>query len=129
MKHLIKLLKAIGDPNRIKIMKMLQHREMCVCELREAIGISQPSVSRHLKLLQDADLLESRRDGLWINYRWNPEPSNQYAKALMDLIKIWLEEDEEIRSLILKSSKLNREMICKSQSRHNPNPSKREAGL
>lgn len=129
MKTLIKVLKALSDPNRMKIVKMLQHKEMCVCELREGIGISQPSVSRHLKILEDADLVESRRDGLWINYRWNTHPSNQYARALMELIKVWLEEDEEIRSLLEKSSKLDREAICRREVHHNPNQSIREAEI
>jgi len=129
MKQLIRVLKALGDPNRMRIMKMLQHREMCVCEIKEAIGISQPSISRHLKVLEDADLVEKSRDGLWINYRWNSDPRNPYAKVLMGQMEMWLEDEEEIRSLLSKASKLDRDVICKREPPHNPNTYIGEAGL
>jgi len=51
MKNFIKVMKALSDPTRIKIVKMLQHKTMCVCEMREALQIAQPSVSKHLKIL------------------------------------------------------------------------------
>lgn len=54
MKDFLKVMKALSDPNRVKIVKMLQHRSLCVCEMRAALGISQPAVSKHLKLLEDA---------------------------------------------------------------------------
>ncbi len=54
MKGFIKVMKALSDPNRVKIVKLLQHREMCVCELQAALGVSQPTVSKHLRLLEDA---------------------------------------------------------------------------
>lgn len=113
MKQVIRVLKALGDPNRMRIVKMLMHREMCVCELAEAISVTQPSVSRHLKLLEDADLVEHRRDGLWINYRLNSTPQNPYAHALLEHLQNWLEEDPEIQALIQKASTLDREVVCR----------------
>lgn len=113
MKPLIRILKACADDNRLRILKMLQHREMCVCELTEALEIAQPSVSRHLKMLEDADLIVHRRDGLWINYRLDPELSNPYVRVILSHLLDWLEDDPEIRSLIQKASGLNREVICR----------------
>ena len=49
MKTFVKVMKALSDPNRVKIVKLLQQKVMCVCELQAALGISQPSVSKHLK--------------------------------------------------------------------------------
>jgi len=54
MKSFIKVMKALSDPNRVKIVKLLQQKIMCVCELKAALGIAQPSVSKHLKILEDA---------------------------------------------------------------------------
>ena len=54
MKNFIKVMKALSDPNRIKIIKILQHKMMCVCELRAALEIAQPTVSKHLKILEEA---------------------------------------------------------------------------
>ena len=113
MKQLIRVLKALGDPNRMRIVKMLMHREMCVCELAVAISVTQPSVSRHMKLLEDADLVEHRRDGLWINYRLNRAPQNPYAHALLGHLQNWLEEDPDILALIRKASTLDRELVCR----------------
>ena len=49
MKEFIKVMKALSDPNRVKLLKLLQKREMCVCEIQAALGIAQPTVSKHLK--------------------------------------------------------------------------------
>jgi ArsR family transcriptional regulator len=113
MKVLMRVLKALSDPNRMRIVKILQHREACVCELTEALGITQPSVSRHVKILADADLVENRRDGLWIVYRLNRSPANPYAAAMLDKLQLWLEEDGELQDLIQKSAHLDRAEICK----------------
>jgi len=68
MKSFIKVMKALSDPNRVKIVKLLQRKVMCVCELKAALGIAQPSVSKHLKILEDAGLVDFKKDGLWVNY-------------------------------------------------------------
>ena len=68
MIEFIKVMKALSDTNRVKIIKMLQHKEMCVCEIKEALRISQPSASKHLKLLEDTGLVTHKKDGLWVNY-------------------------------------------------------------
>jgi ArsR family transcriptional regulator len=68
MKDFIKVMKALSDPNRVKIVKMLQHKLMCVCELQEALQIAQSSVSKHLKILEEAGLVDYKKDGLWVNY-------------------------------------------------------------
>jgi DNA-binding transcriptional ArsR family regulator len=61
-------LKALADANRVKIVKLLQHRTMCVCELQGALGLAHPTVSKHLKILEEAGLVVSSKDGLWVNY-------------------------------------------------------------
>ena len=57
MRELIKVFKALGDRNRLRILKMLQQRKMCVCELSAALGITRPSVSKHLSLMIVAGLV------------------------------------------------------------------------
>jgi arsenate reductase len=112
MKTFIRTMKACGDDNRLRILKMLQHREMCVCELTEALRITQPSVSRHLKILEDADLVTHRREGQWINYRLNWQSENPYARKLLNLMKQWLEDDPDIQALLLQAARIDRELIC-----------------
>ena len=56
MKKFIKVMKALSDPNRVKMVKLLQHKEMCVCEIQAALGLAQSTVSKHLKILEEAGL-------------------------------------------------------------------------
>ena len=112
MKTFIKVMKALSDPNRVKILKLLQRRELCVCEIQAAIGLAQPTVSKHLKILEDAGLVTFSKDGLWVNYRISDGSSSPYAAALLGNLRHWLEDDPEIRELINKLPELDREKIC-----------------
>ena len=68
------LFAALSHDTRLRCMLLLSaYRELCVCELTQAIGASQPHISRHLAHLREAGLVSDRRDGLWIHYRINPE--------------------------------------------------------
>ena len=96
MKAFIKVMKALSDPNRVKIIKMLQHKLMCVCEMREALQLSQPSVSKHLKILEDAGIVDFKKDGLWVNYYLTDGNKSPYVSSLMGNLRHWLEEEPEI---------------------------------
>jgi len=63
-----KFFKALGEPTRLKILKLLADREMCVCELMEVLGMNQPRVSQHLKVLKEAGLLKERKQAQWSYY-------------------------------------------------------------
>ncbi len=69
MQQSIEQLKALGESNRFRIMMMLRSRPLCVCELLEILDVSGATMSSHLKTLKYASLVESRRDGKWIEYR------------------------------------------------------------
>jgi ArsR family transcriptional regulator len=113
MKDFIRVMKALSDPNRVKIVKMLQHKMMCVCEMRAALGIAQPTVSKHLKVLEDAGLVGFRKDGLWVNYRLTNGNDNPYATTLLDCLQQWLQEDPEVVRLQDRLPGIRREDICK----------------
>lgn len=113
MKAFVKVMKALSDPNRVKIVKLLQQKVMCVCELQGALGISQPSVSKHLKILEEAGLVEYQKDGLWVNYYLADGNHSPYAASLLGNIKHWLDDNPEVADLIKKAPFLNREKLCK----------------
>ena len=113
MKSFIKVMKALSDPNRVKIVKMLQHKLMCVCELQEALQISQSSVSKHLKLLEEAGLVDFKKDGLWVNYHLTDGRKSPYVSSLMGNLRHWLEDEPEMVELIKKLPHIRREEICK----------------
>jgi len=114
MKSFIKVMKALSDTNRVKIIKLLNQKEMCVCELQFALHISQPSVSKHLKILENAGLVDYRKDGLWVNYSLTDGKGSPYAASLLGNLKHWLENDPEIADLIDKIPTINREEICRN---------------
>ena len=113
MKNFTMVMKALSDPNRVKILKLLQEKVMCVCELQSAIGISQPSVSKHLKILEESGLVDYHKDGLWVNYFLADGNHSPYAASLLGNIKHWLDDDPQIAELVKKVPFLDREEICK----------------
>ncbi|MEM2896293.1 MAG: metalloregulator ArsR/SmtB family transcription factor [Candidatus Bathyarchaeia archaeon] len=63
-----KIFKALSDPTRLKIIKLLSVRDMCVCEIMVALDMTQPTASHHLNILENAGLVRPRREGKWIFY-------------------------------------------------------------
>lgn len=64
-----KQLKAVADANRLKLLSCLKSGEICVCNLVDVLGISQPAVSQHLKKLEEAGIITARKLGTWKHYR------------------------------------------------------------
>jgi ArsR family transcriptional regulator, arsenate/arsenite/antimonite-responsive transcriptional repressor len=113
MKNFIKVMKALSDPNRVKIIKLLEQKVMCVCEIQGAIGIAQSSVSKHLKILEEAGLVDYRKEGLWVNYYLSDGKASPYAASLLENLKHWLNETPEVSELVQIVPTLNREELCK----------------
>ena len=113
MKDFIRVMKALSDPNRVKIVKMLQHKLMCVCELQEALHIAQSSVSKHLKILEEAGLVEYKKDGLWVNYFLTDGMKSPFASSIIGNLRHWLEDEPDIEELIKRLPHIQREKICK----------------
>jgi ArsR family transcriptional regulator len=113
MRDFVKVMKALSDPNRIKLVKILQNKVMCVCEIQAALGIAQPTVSKHLRILEDAGLVRFRKVGLWVNYHLTDGSSSPYAASILGNMRHWLEDDPEIEHLLARLPMISRENICK----------------
>lgn len=113
MKDFIKVMKALSDPNRVRILKILQEKSLCVCEIQAALGIAQPTVSNHLKLLEEAGLVGFHRNGLWVNYHLADGTSNPYSATLLGNLRHWLKDDPGIQSLVAILPEIRREDICR----------------
>ena len=79
------LLKALADRTRLRILALLLDGERCVCEIRQALRVPQPKVSRHLGRLRRAGLVEARRDRLWVHYALD-SPNEDCRRALVTLV-------------------------------------------
>ncbi|KUJ95117.1 MAG: hypothetical protein PWR24_194 [Desulfonauticus sp.] len=99
MKKIVKIFKAVSDANRLKILGLLlKKKEVCVCEFQQVLEVAQPTVSKHLKILEEAGFIESRRQGSWMIY-FLPLEMEAKNKQLVDLLARWLEEEKEIQDL------------------------------
>ena len=78
-----RVLKVLGDPNRLRIIELLREGELCQCEILPVIGQSQPTVSRHLRLMEQAGILCSRRDGTRVLYK----VASEDVFTLLDLVE------------------------------------------
>ncbi len=112
MKEAIKVFKALADRNRLRIVKALMVRPLCVCELQKILNISQPSVSHHLKILSEAGIIEYERDGQWMVYNLVESPDSKPLFDIVSSLREWFENDETIKKDRYIIEKLNKIDIC-----------------
>ena len=113
METFLLVMKALSDPSRVTIIKMLQHRAMCVCEIQAALNIAQPSVSKHLRILEEAGLVISEKDGMWVNYGLSNGSASPYAASLLGNLRHWLEEEKALVRIVNRLPTIRREDICR----------------
>jgi len=122
MKKSVKILKALSDPTRLRIVILLLERNLCVCELLFILDMEQSRISHQLRILRDAELVEDIRDGKWIVYTI----PNEIRKKLEPLLFSFFGEDL-LQSDIIKQDKDNLKVCQKKQIRKSQN-TRRETG-
>lgn len=80
-----RICKALGDPNRLKIVKMLSDGEKCGCKLLEAFEITQPTLSHHMKILSECGLVVARKEGKWSHYSLSSETLSMFKTFVSSL--------------------------------------------
>ena len=98
MRDLLKAFKALSDETRLRILNLLLEKECCVCEVMQALDISQTRASRNLGLLHDAGFLKLRKDGLWSLYSIDREATREYFPYLVEAVKAGLEGNRAVSS-------------------------------
>lgn len=86
MKEKIKIFKALADESRLSILKMISKGEMCNCEMMDMLDLSQPTISHHLKILQDANIVVARKEGKWVHYSLNKDEIIGLIEDLQELL-------------------------------------------
>jgi ArsR family transcriptional regulator len=112
MRELTKIFKALSDRNRIRILKMLEIRPLCVCEIKEVLQLATSTVSKHLSILRDVDFIIDEKDGKWVNYRLNKEVKTEYVDQLLPLVKTWVSSENLIKEDQKKVQTVDRNKIC-----------------
>lgn len=77
--------KALGDENRVKIIKMLSAGELCACRILEALDITQPTLSHHMKILSDCALVAARKEGKWLYYSINCGRFSEFKDCISEI--------------------------------------------
>ncbi|MGI6609766.1 MAG: ArsR/SmtB family transcription factor [Limnochordia bacterium] len=94
----LSVMKAASDGTRLRILKLLQGRELCVCQIMAVLDMSSSTVSTHLATLRQAGLVRDAREGRWVYYSWETQHRNPYAIPLLTLLRSWLENDSQIEA-------------------------------
>ncbi len=96
MRETIKVFKSLSGETRLRILNILLERECCVCEVMQALDISQTRASRNLAALYDAGFLKLRKDGLWSLYSIDKDGMKEYLSDLVQAVTKALEENEVV---------------------------------
>ena len=90
MREFTKIMKGLADPNRVKITKLLQECELCVCHLTQALCLAQSTTSKHLQILQEAGLLFRSKEGLLVKYKVADGRTNRCAACLLGEYRMYI---------------------------------------
>jgi DNA-binding transcriptional ArsR family regulator len=118
MRDLLAVMKALADENRLRIVAALDGRELCLCQIVELLGLATSTVSRHTSVLQQARLIDSRKQGRWTYFRLDEE-APAAARDTAALIIRELNHDRqarEDRKRLTRILKTNPEELCRKQS-------------
>ena len=86
MADVAKMFKALGDDNRLFMFKMISGGEICACKILEQMHISQPTLSRHMKVLVDSGLVKARKDAQWMRYSINEDALRELESFLKQIL-------------------------------------------
>jgi len=119
MRDVLGLMKALADENRLRIVAALDGRELCLCQLVELLALATSTVSRHASILQQARLIDSRKQGRWTYFRLD-EDAPAVAKEATALVVRALARDSrarEDRKRLTQILSIDPEELCRKQSR------------
>lgn len=88
-----RVMKSVADPTRVRILKLLEGGEMCVCQVIAVMEFNQSTISKHLFLLKAAGLVRERREGKWVHYSLDGSGGSPYARKMLKVLKNWLNDD------------------------------------
>jgi ArsR family transcriptional regulator len=86
--NLVRSLKSLGDTNRLNLIKILLRNDLCVGALARLLGLSEPALSQHLKLLREAGLVRGEKRGYWTHYTVEKDALRQIAKELSEMTEV-----------------------------------------
>jgi ArsR family transcriptional regulator len=108
----VKIFRALSDRNRVRILKMLELRPLCVCEITSILELATSTVSKHLSILRDAGLLTDSKDGKWIYYGLSKASGDPHTREVLSLVSRWFDGDKTAKSDAEKARTIDKEKLC-----------------
>ena len=112
---MLNITKAVSDETRVRALMMLENGELCVCQIIEVLGLAPSTISKHMAILKQAELVESRKQGRWIYYKLAGE-INKEIGTVITWLAVNLKGDKIVkndRKKLKEILKLGKETICK----------------
>jgi ArsR family transcriptional regulator, arsenate/arsenite/antimonite-responsive transcriptional repressor len=120
MREFMNICKALADANRVRMVLALRGQELCACQLTELFGLAPSTMSKHLSILYQAQLVNTRKDGRWVYYSLPENEAPAPVRAALEWVKLSLLEDERITAdakHLKKLLKIDPTELCRKQCR------------
>jgi ArsR family transcriptional regulator, arsenate/arsenite/antimonite-responsive transcriptional repressor len=120
MRDFMAVTKALADENRVRVLMVLKPGELCVCQIVELLGLAPSTVSKHMAILKQARLVDSRKDGRWMFYQLAGEDAPVEAREAITLVSRLLAHDakaQEDAKRLKQILKVDRDELCRRQNR------------
>jgi len=112
MNQLIKKFKALSDSNRFRILMMLEHKSLCVCEITFVLNLAVSTVSKHLSILKEAGFILDEKEGKWVNYQLT-QKKETLENELFKLLQKWKPDEEILMHDQVQIQKADRNRLCR----------------
>ncbi len=112
MNEFAKIFKALSDANRLRILKILERKSLCVCEITNILGLSASTVSAHLSVLKEVGFIHDSKDGKWVNYSISKFSNDIIVNQILAMFPLWMNENDQIREDRIKAELANRIELC-----------------
>ena len=114
LKEKTKFFKALSEPSRLRILKMLETKSLCVCEITDILNLATSTVSKHLSILRDVGFIIEEKEGKWVNYMLNTNSTDERIKSVLNDLDFWISAEDIIIKDLSKVITVDRKKLCGS---------------
>jgi DNA-binding transcriptional ArsR family regulator len=121
MREFISVVKALADENRVRALLALRRHELCVCQIIELLDLAPSTVSKHMSILKQSRLVDSRKNGRWIHYRLADDDVPVEASEALEWVRKALSNDPQTRrddARLKQILQVQPEVLCKRQTKN-----------
>ncbi|MDD5697587.1 MAG: metalloregulator ArsR/SmtB family transcription factor [Victivallaceae bacterium] len=115
MNKVLNITKALADESRVRALMLLKNGELCVCQIIDVLELAPSTVSKHMSILKQADLVEARKSGRWVYYRLPEKGSVEAVRTILEWLETNLTDDKTIKKDIRnldKTSSMVKDELC-----------------